>query len=132
MDDNGRNIRNNNNLVPAKIYTLDKQDQINLRKKKYDFSYSDSVCQKSWDLINYASELAQNKLSDNSENLEPPEKKMKENEEEENNKMKEDVEKEKKKMNKPLGPVSDEDLVKMRKSEKKVLDWKVELSLAST
>ena len=122
MDDNGRNIRNNNNLVPAKIYTLDKQDQINLRKKKYDFSYSDSVCQKSWDLINYASELAQNKLSDNSENLEPPEKKMKENEEE----------KEKKKMNKPLGPVSDEDLVKMRKSEKKVLDWKVELSLAST
>ena len=120
MDDNGRNIRNNNNLVPAKIYTLDKQDQINLRKKKYDFSYSDSVCQKSWDLINYASELAQNKLSDNSENLEPPEKKMKENEEE----------KEKKKMNKPLGPVSDEDLVKMRKSEKKVLDWKVELSLA--
>ena len=122
MDDNGRNIRNNNNLVPAKIYSLDKQDQINLRKKKYDFSYSDSVCQKSWDLINYASELAQNKLSDNSENLEPPEKKMKENEEE----------KEKKKMNKPLGPVSDEDLVKMRKSEKKVLDWKVELSLAST
>ena len=122
MDDNGRNIRNNNNLVPAKIYTLDKQDQINLRKKKYDFSYSDSVCQKSWDLINYASELAQNKLSDNSENLEPPEKKMKENEEE----------KEKKKMNKPLGPVSDEDLAKMRKSEKKVLDWKVELSLAST
>ena len=121
MDDNGRNIRNNNNLIPAKIYTLDKQDQINLRKKKYDFSYSDSVCQKSWDLINYASELAQNKLSDNSENLEPPEKKMKENEEE----------KEKKKMNKPLGPVSDEDLVKMRKSEKKVLDWKVELSLAS-
>ena len=121
MDDNGRNIRNNNNLVPAKIYTLDKQDQINLRKKKYDFSYSDSVCQKSWDLINYASELAQNKLSDNSENLEPPEKKMKE-----------DEEKEKKKMNKPLGPVSDEDLVKMRKSEKKVLDWKVELSLAST
>ena len=120
MDDNGRNIRNNNNLVPAKIYTLDKQDQINLRKKKYDFSYSDSVCQKSWDLINYASELAQNKLSDNSENLEPPEKKMKENEEE----------KEKKKMNKPLGPVTDEDLVKMRKSEKKVLDWKVEFSLA--
>jgi len=120
LDDNGRNIRNNNNLVPAKIYTLDKQDQINLRKKKYDFSYSDSVCQKSWDLINYASELAQNKLSDNSENLEPPEKKMKENEEE----------KEKKKMNKPLGPVSDEDLVKMRKSEKKVLDWKGKTYLA--
>ena len=48
----------------------------------------------------------------------PPEKKLKED----------NVDN--KKNTKPLGPVSDEDLVKMRRSEKKVLDWKVELSLA--
>merc|ERR1719270_2998474 len=93
--------------APAKIYTLDKQEQISLRKKQYDFTYSDGVCQKSWDLINSANEAAQNKC-ENSENIEPPpEKKLK-----------------------PIGPVSEEDLVKMRRAEKKVLDWSGKTYLA--
>ena len=89
----------------AKIYTLDKQDQVSLRKKSYDFSYSDSVCQKSWDLINTSAEagttVKKTDAAEDEENLEPPPEKKP----------------------RPLGPVSDEDLVKMRRAEKKTLDW---------
>ena len=108
LDEDGKNIcKTEDSYAPAKIYTLDKQEQISLRKKQYDFTYSDGVCQKSWDLINSANEAAQNKC-ENSENIEPPpEKKLK-----------------------PIGPVSEEDLVKMRRAEKKVLDWSGKTYLA--
>ena len=108
LDQDGRNIKKKTDTEPAKIFTLDKQEQINLRKKLYDFSFADQVCQKSWDIINSAAEEAREKKDDEQENIEPPPEKK----------------------HKPLGPVSDEDLVKMRKSEKKVLDWSGKTYLA--
>ena len=105
LDQDGRNICKEDSLQMAKIYTLDKQDQVSLRKKSYDFSYSDSVCQKCWDLINTSAEagttVKKTDAAEDEENLEPPPEKKP----------------------RPLGPVSDEDLVKMRRAEKKTLDW---------
>ena len=79
LDEDGKNICNTDNIKPQKIYILDKIDQINLRKKQYDFQYSDAVCQKSWDLINSAAEANNPKKekSEDEENREPPEKKHK-------------------------------------------------------
>ena len=56
LDQDGKNICKTESIKPAKIYVLDKSDQVNLRKKKYDFKHSDEVCQKCWDLINSAAE----------------------------------------------------------------------------
>ena len=109
LDEDGKNICNTDSIKPTKIYVLDKNDQVNLRKKQYDFKFSDEVCQKCWDLINSAAEANNPKKDkcEDEENVEPPEKK-----------------------HKPLGPVSDEDLVKLRRGEKKKLDWEGKTYLA--
>ena len=109
LDEDGKNICNTDSIKPAKTYVLDKNDSVNLRKKKYDFKHSDEVCQKCWDLINSTAEANNPKKDkEDEENVEPPpEKKLK-----------------------PLGPVSEEDLVKLRRGEKKKLDWEGKTYLA--
>ena len=95
LDTDGRNIRSQQAEPGKNKFVLNKQDQVELRKKQYDFSLADSVCQASWDLINEASKSAE------SENIEPPPEKK----------------------NRTVGPVSDEDIVKLRQVEKRSLDW---------
>ena len=68
------------------------------------------MCQKCWDLINSAAEANNPKKDkcEDEENVEPPPEKK----------------------HKPLGPVSEEDLVKLRRAEKKKLDWEGKTYLA--
>jgi len=117
VDKDGRNIRDSSKFVTGEQVTnqLDKDVQVKLRKKNYDFKWADGVCQDAWDIIN-KDDPSKNNLKDesngeapiNNQTTEPPEKKMK---------TEEPIE------SKPIGPVSDEDLVKLRKVEKKSLDW---------
>ena len=98
LDAEGRNVRRGDVEKTRNKFSLSKQDQTNLRKKQYDFSLADSVCQASWDIINSVGKTAEAEAE--TENIEPPEKKSK-----------------------TVGPVSDEDIVKLRQAERKQLDW---------
>ena len=117
VDKDGRNIRDSSKFVTGKQVTnqLDKDVQVKLRKKNYDFKWADGVCQEAWDIINKddpskkdLKDESNGEASLNIKTSEPPEKKMK---------IEEPIKE------KPIGPASDEDLVKLRKVEKKVLDW---------
>ena len=109
LDAEGRNVMREDAEKTKNKSWLTKQDQTQLRKKQYDFSLADSACQASWDIINSVifnrvgkkdEAEADAEEEEEAENIEPPEKKMK-----------------------AVGPVSDEDLVKLRQVEKKQLDW---------
>jgi len=104
LDPDGRNIRSEQAEPSKSKFILNKQDQIDLRKKQYDFSLADSVCQASWDLINGGSKSGETET----ENIEPPPEKK----------------------NRTVGPASDEDIVKLRQVEKKRLDWSGKTYLA--
>jgi len=113
IDENGRNIKNGSKFVKSEriINQLEKNVQIQLRKKEYNFDFADQQCQNSWDIINKVSiSTEKNPDEENKVPDEPPEKKAK--------------------LEKAIGPASDEDLVKQRKDEKKVLDWSNKTYLA--
>jgi len=114
VDKEGRNIRDESKFVKEEQVSnqLEKDVQIKLRKKEYDFKVADDACQDSWDIINKEGKWKEKTLENGDSNAvktecdEPPEKKIKRDGEE-----------------KAIGPVSDEDIIKVRKGEKKVLDW---------
>jgi len=117
VDKEGRNIRDASKCVMEEQVTnqLAKDVQIKLRKKEYDFKVADTICQDSWDIINKEGRWKEEPNSENNDEGkendelikdEPPLKKSK-------------IEA----VDPPIGPVSDEDLIKVRKAEKKKLDW---------
>jgi len=112
LDKDGRNLKDPNKYlgIPQVSNQLEKDVQIKLRKKEYDFKWSDIVCQSNWDFMN-------KDVNENTEdeNVEPPVKKTKV---------------ESFSIDKSIGPVSDEDLVKPRKKEKKRLNWSNKTYLA--
>jgi len=129
VDTDGRNMRQSTDTaIVGKVETnkLEKDVQVRLRKKTYDFKVADKFCQDAWDIINDVKGEGKDEGTNNvegngktpmNENEEPPEKKVKLDEvtDTEENKTITPI--------KPLGPVSDEDLIKLRKVEKKALDW---------
>ena len=119
VDQEGRNIRDAGKCVKEEqvINQLAKDVQIKLRKKGYDFKVADTICQDSWDIINKEGRWK-----------EEPDKNIDNNDEgKENDELfKEEPPVKKSKIDAadhPIGPVSDEDLIKVRKAEKKKLDW---------
>lgn len=142
IDENGRNLRKPGfiELESQTAKSIEREVQADLRKRNYQFEISDRICQESWDVINTAEKKVGKVVTDRcasekyeeGECDEPEVKKLKTEADEHttgDDEHKENTNGEVKK--KPLGPVSDEDLIKLRSGEKrKTLDWEGKTYLA--
>lgn len=132
IDDKGLNLINpekieqfKNRLSLTKNILLSTlQDK--LRKRKFNFAKSEKIIKKSDELKKRESdEKEKEKIDNDKEKNEEKRQKLESNENENSDKNKNEKDKKQR-----LGPVADNDLIKLRQSEKKKIDWKDKLFLS--
>jgi len=141
VDSEGRNIRREGYTTPVDQSRLSKSVQIALRKRQYNFSKAEKVCQEAWDQVNANVEEVEREAKGNCpENCGISEKKLKldnltgneciDNGEDEA--IEEELTHKRPEENgrQNIGPTDDTDLIALRPAERKKLNWEGKTYLA--
>jgi len=144
LDGDGRNLRRTGSTAPEEHTSarLPKGVQMELKKRTYDFRLADRVCEASWANINLREQAGQVEreggeveVKEEGEVAAVKKVKLENGDAKKNGCSIEEAEQhhkssDQKAQPKALGPVSDEDLVRLRAGERKVLDWEDKTYLA--
>jgi len=140
VDNEGRNLRREGFTIPVDRSRLSKSVQIGLRKRQYDFSKAEKVCQEAWDKLNANVETEEDKekpvkdcgLLGKKIKLDGVTEEQGEDEGEDENVLEEELTHKKPEKNglSKLGPVDDSDLIAIRPAERKQLNWEGKTYLA--